>query len=234
MVVPYSGTQFTCREYVHEHVREARDAGRELPFAQEQEFAATIYITKLIWETIHEVVQSARLAMAWLQRAARVTAKEGKTLRWVTPTGFPVEQGYPKFTGQRVEMKIGDALEYHKPTLLLAKEGTVDTSDQVNGISPNFVHSLDAAALQLSIKWALENGLSEFAMVHDSYGCPAADAATFGACLREAFVEMYQSHDVLAEFKASTEAHTGVQLEPPPPMGTLDLDRVKDSDFFFA
>lgn len=71
-------------------------------------------------------------------------------------------------------------------------------------------------------------------MVHDSYGCPAADAATFGACLREAFVQLYQENDVLAQFKASVEAHAGVELPEPPEKGALDLEQVKESDFFFA
>ena len=233
MVVPYSGTQFTCREYVHEHIREVRDGGNLCPGRLTRSSRPPCYVTKLIWETIHEVVSSARLAMDWLRRCARKTTSEGKTLYWKTPTGFPVEQGYPKLLIQRVLLKSGEEFSLSpgcKPRRRV--RSTLTTSST-------------ASARTSSTPWtplpssSRSSGRSTTASRSSPWSTTATAARpptprTFGACLREAFVEMYQEHDVLAEFKASVEDHTGMEMPDPPAMGSLDLEQVTSSAFFFA
>jgi len=97
---------------------------------------------------------------------------------------------------------------------------------------------MDAAHLMLSVATARDNGIDNFAMIHDSFGTHAANAEMFGACLRHAFVDMYEDVDVLTDFRKSIiamlpeERHD--EVPPVPAKGTLDLQQVKDSDFFFA
>jgi DNA-directed RNA polymerase, mitochondrial len=75
-------------------------------------------------------------------------------------------------------------------------------------------------------------------MIHDSYGTLAADTDMLGACLRRAFVDMYRDHDILSSFRDSVLAmlppDLAAKLPPLPERGTLDLDAVMGSDFFFA
>jgi DNA-directed RNA polymerase len=58
------------------------------------------------------------------------------------------------------------------------------------------------------------------------------------ACLRQAFVDLYQNHDVLEELRTSIapilSGDRKGKLEEVPPKGSLDLEAVKESDFFFA
>ena len=51
----------------------------------------------------------------------------------------------------------------------------VDKRRQANGISPNFVHSLDATVMLLTVAYAKQKGIVDFAMVHDSFGTLAAN-----------------------------------------------------------
>jgi DNA-directed RNA polymerase len=169
--------------------------------------------------------------MDWLKKVSAAASKANLPIEWVTPVGFPVHQAYYDTSSRRVKTRLGD--QVIKPRLQ-EYLSTINSREQSNAFPPNFVHSLDAAALQLSVCYAADNGIEEFAMVHDSYGCPAADAELLGQCLRLAFVEMYQENNVLADLKANVEAALGSSLPEPPAMGTLDLELVKQSDFFFA
>ena len=56
----------------------------------------------------------------------------------------------------------------------------------------------------------------------------------FGACLREAFIDLYVNNNPLQLFKAQAEAQSGLELPPLPEMGDLDVTQVKHSEFFFA
>jgi hypothetical protein len=44
-----------------------------------------------------------------------------------------------------------------------------DRVKQANAVAPNFVHSLDAAALMMTVALASREGVDNFGMVHDSY-----------------------------------------------------------------
>ena len=74
-------------------------------------------------------------------------------------------------------------------------------------------------------------------MIHDSYGTHAADATELSYRLRRAFVDQYQG-DVLKDFRdqliEQLPEEIAAQIPPLPPMGTLDLEQVMDSEYFFA
>jgi DNA-directed RNA polymerase len=82
---------------------------------------------------------------------------------------------------------------------------------------------------------AVAEGIVDLAMVHDSFGCPAAQAGRFREIIREQFVKMYEEHDVLAELHAcaARALNTNKYLPPVPDRGSLDLRGVLKSDFAF-
>ena len=106
---------------------------------------------------------------------------------------------------------------------------------QVNGIAPNFVHSMDAAALMLCIVDCSTKGLQHFTAIHDSYGSTAASMDTLVDSLRKAFYLMYEEHDVLEEFAETVKPLMPEgQLPPPLAKGSLDLAEVLKSPYFFG
>jgi len=66
-------------------------------------------------------------------------------------------------------------------------------------LPPNFVHSLDASHLMMTVLKCKKAGIDSFGMVHDSYASHAANIPLMLKLLKEAFVELHK-RDVLAEF----------------------------------
>ncbi len=237
MILPYGGTRYACREYIEEYLRECISKGQENIFAlpeRDRIFEASEYLAGIVWDSIGEVVVAARNAMDWLRKVASLAAKEGLPINWTTPSGFPVQQVYHELKSRQIDTQLSGRL-----IKLSLQEGNhvIDIRRQANGISPNFVHSMDAAALHLYICEAVKRGIESFSLVHDSYGTLAADTEISAQCIRDVFVTMYQD-DVLEKFRAElldllSEKHTG-KVPPIPPKGQLDLEAVKQSAFFFA
>lgn len=234
MVLPYGGTYMSCKDYVEAAVRE-----RGVPAQWRQDrkafSTATHHLAKVVWASIGETVIGARECMSWLQACTRLAAKTGLPINWVTPTGLLVQQAYRSTKMQQVKCRLfGNTVKLK----LAVDTNEIDATKQVQGIAPNFVHSMDASALVACVNLSVENGVTSFAMVHDSYGTLAADTDMLGACLRHAFVDMYQENDVLEQFREGIVAMLPPDLKekvpPCPAKGSLDLSKVLDSDFFFA
>lgn len=230
MVLPYGGKFKSCMGYVRDAVDEKIADGAENPFGDELSKASTA-LARVVWDSIGDVVVAARQAMDWLQSCARVATKHKQAISWVAPSGFPAYQCYMDKKDRRVKTRLQGSLVY-----LSVKEETdkIDGSRQALAIAPNFVHSLDAAAMMLTIDMSLDNGITSFAMIHDSYGTVAADMDILAACIRHAFVDMYEEHDVLNEFRESLPEEVRVETNERPPLGTLDIKGVLESQFFFA
>ena len=234
MVLPYGGRQYSFSDFVMDYIVEQKEKGHMHPFG-ENAFKAATFLAKHIWDSIGEVVHAATDAMAWLQKASRVASSEGLSIRWDTPVNFPVLQAYKETKPYRIETKLLGST--FRP-MLYKETGKIDKNRQANGISPNFVHSIDAAHMMMTIDVALEFGIKSFAMVHDSYGTHASDAENLWWCLRKAFVKMYTQQDVLEEFRKSLlevlppDKHE--EIPPVPEKGNLDIKLVEHSEFFFA
>lgn len=234
MVLPYGGTFKSCMDYVREAVNDRLSAGAENPFGDALP-KATALLAKQIWTSISDVVVAARQAMGWLQACARVCTAARIPVQWTTPTGFVVKQDYREVSGNRVKSRFFGGIIYFtsvEPTK------TIDASKQASAVSPNFVHSMDASALMLTIGRCLDEGINAFAMIHDSYGTHAADTDKLAHILRETFVQMYLDHDVLAEFRdellRQLPPEFASKVPPLPEKGELDLRSVLSSTYFFA
>lgn len=230
MIVPYSGTLMSCREYIEEAMKEKIEKGQDNPFSDL--FTPSKYLSSHVWESIQEVVSSASQVMDYLRHVGSHCAKQNLPMEWVTPTNLLVRQAYPKMSHRRIETMIdGSIVKLSYQDFI---EDTIDLNRTRNGSSPNFIHSMDASALTLTIDRCVDLGIDDFAMVHDSYGTHAPNMPVMSKVLREAFVDMYENHDVLVELKDHVESYTEGALEYPPEMGHLNLRKVIESKYFFA
>ncbi|ATJ82031.1 DNA-directed RNA polymerase [Halomonas beimenensis] len=145
-------------------------------------------------------------------------------------------QAYPRVKTKRLRLTFGGA----RLRLSVAQDQEnvieLDRTKQTNGISPNWVHSMDASHMRETVRRCWGEGLRSFSLVHDSYGTHAGNAWALADILREAFIDMYSEQDVLANFKEELEEQLpeGKKLDSLPAKGDLDLGLVMQSDFFFA
>lgn len=233
MTLPYGVTLYGMREQLELELSK-RNVPGEHYLDTDDDFEAAVYLAKKMWESIGEVVVAARKAMDWLQEVAKVCSEAGVAIRWSTPSGFVVEQSYRKSKNKRIDTIWGTSkikLSLNFPT------NKLDRRKQTQGIAPNFVHSMDASHLVLTINRALDEGITAFSMIHDSYGTHAADAEKLAWILREAFVDMYRE-DVLEKFRQEVLSQLPEEFRPEvppvPERGNLDIEAVKDSLYFFA
>lgn len=197
-------------------------------------YSSCNYLSNVVYDSIGDVVVAARRAMDWLQQVARVASQDGLPIHWTAPTGFPVVQEYRVPKARKVECFFGG----RRHMITLVEDGMkLDKRRQASGISPNFVHSLDAAHMMQTVNSCVAHGITSFAMIHDSFGTHAGAIDELGYILRVKFIEQY-TPDVLAEFRKEIAAQLppklSAQLPPELQRGTLDLDSIMESEYFFA
>ena len=233
MIVPYSGTQHACREYIQEAIADRIEKkGVDNPFGDDL-FGVGIYLAGHVWQGINETISSARRVMDYVKEVGTHFANAGKHMEWVTPTNFLVVQPYVNTKKRLIKTHVDGNLVYLSYQQELPD--TVNRSRISTGSSPNFIHSLDAAALTMTVNKCLDARMMDFSMVHDSYGTHSPNMPIMSQLLREAFVDMYEKHDVLQDLRDHAVQVTGDSSIPQPPSkGNLDLQEVLKSDYFFA
>lgn len=236
MTLPYGVTQFSVKSFVLDRLKEiSGDQLNETVFGNAKETReAAHWMGSAIWQAIGEVVIAARGAMDWLQKLAKAANEHDSPLTWWVPSGLPVRQHYLKTRSRRLKLHVG---ETWSQVSVAEDTNHLDSLRQANGVSPNFIHSLDGAALSLTVCRAAQYGVEAFSMVHDSYGTHAADAQVLADSLREVFVEMFDEKDLLAQIeddaRRSCPGHE-LDVPPRPPFGNLVVSDVLESEYFFA
>jgi len=232
MCLPYSLTQYSCRQYIQDHVeKELVERNKQHDFGEDL-FRSTHWLTKVVWESINEVIVGAKDIMKFLKDVAKLVASENLPVAWTSPLGLPIMMSAYKKESKRVKTKMGDSIIKLSVSNLTEE---IDRRKTQQSICPNFIHSLDASVLQLSVNKASELGIDNFSLIHDSFGVVAPDADKMAQALREAFCEVY-NQDVLAnwamEMKQILSDKNKKKFPPIPAKGELDLDEVKKSVFF--
>lgn len=171
---------------------------------------------------------------------APVHRLEPGSMSWTAPSGLPVVQAYSEELTKPINNDSILGGKIFRPRVTVETAFTLDKSKQVSGIAPNIIHSLDAAAMMLTVRGCLDSGLTHFLMIHDSFGTHASDAPLLASLIRSTFVAMYET-DVLSQLHRDLTANIDLStLSPdeaipdPPQPGNLDLSRVLDSKYFFA
>jgi DNA-directed RNA polymerase len=245
MTYGYGSSQFGFRDQIEtDTLRPAYRAYQrgEGPWHFEDNgFKASLYLAKITQQAVERTVVKAAECMAWLKDIASVVTSEGLPVRWTTPDGFPVVQHYRELKAHRIDTMIFGSrvtISLLRPVLDESGKDVVSRRRQASGLSPNFVHSLDATHLRLAVRRAAAEGIKDVALVHDSFGTHAADTGRFFVILREALVEMYTEQDVIADFAAQMRAQLSPavrdKIPAAPAHGTLDRRAVVESDFAFA
>ena len=228
MTLAYGSKEYGFRDQIFEDIikkdmQEQKDAS---VFTDENCWQASAYMAKLIWNAVRTTVVAAVDGMKWLQDCAKVVTKKGQVVTWTTPMGLPVQQSYMECVSTQVRLRCaGKNIRLYG----LNVTGNIDKRAQAQGVAPNFIHSMDASHLQLTVCNAVDAGIRHFAMIHDSYGAPVAQAKTMYKAVRQSFIEMYTEQDVLENFKNDMELLSDSKAK-----GTLNLTDILDSRYIFS
>jgi len=232
MCLPYSLTQYSCRQYIQDHVdKELAENGKLHNFGKDL-FKSTHFLTSIVWESINEVIVGAKEIMGFLKNVAKLVASENLPVAWTSPLGLPIFMSSYKKESKRVKTKMGDSII----KLSVSNETEeIDRRKVQQSICPNLIHQLDSSVLSLAVVKGSNFGIDNFSLIHDSFGVLAPDADNMSLALREAFCEIY-SKDVLAnwamEMKQMLSEKNQKKFPKIPAKGNLDLELVKSSVFF--
>ena len=198
------------------------------------------YLAQINYECISETLSSVSKGMSFLQSYAHALAREGKSVRWTSPSGFPAVQKYTKDKPDRVRIFLYDraAKERRETRINIQVDtNTADSRKAKAGIAANFVHSLDSAHMTLSILRGVENGITDYFMIHDSFGTLPSDTWKFWHCIRMTLVEMYDDNCVFSNYEQECRDRlnaANMPLMPVPPKGDLKVSDVVHSEYCFS
>lgn len=194
---------------------------------------ASNYMAGLIWDAVSTTVVKAVEGMSWMQSIAREISKNGEAIAWMSPNGLPIQQN--KFETDMIPFKL--RFSGVNTRIYLPKEtGNIDKRGQVQAISPNFIHSMDACHMQRVINSEYEKGNKNFFMIHDSFGTDLAHANSLFNTIRDELVKMYDGKNYLEEWleDVSYLLPEGADIKDIPIKGRLDIQKVKESKYCFA
>tara|TARA_B100001029_G_C14948083_1_gene387129 strand:- start:512 stop:928 length:417 start_codon:yes stop_codon:yes gene_type:complete len=136
---------------------------------------------------------------------------------------------YPKYDKKQIRTVLDGSIYTYQDE---RETGLINQRRVTQGASPNFIHSLDAAHMMLTVLKANTLGVEDFQMIHDSYGTQAHNLPLLSRTLRKEFHTMYQQNH-LGGLREQLQSY-GPDLPPPPDFGDLDINGVLKSQFFFC
>ena len=112
-------------------------------------------------------------------------------MEWLTSTGFRVVHRYPEYF-----MRTSKSMLYAQRFTLKANFGqpTDDINDGAafTGVAPNYIHSHDAAHMRGCIVAMGGKGITQFSMIHDSFGCPAPQVPIMRGIINDEFYRLHE------------------------------------------
>lgn len=197
---------------------------------KESRGGAVVELSRAIQSGLGETMESPNKGKEWLREVADILNAMNKPFVWTTPSGFEVHHVY-----NQVLERVSYAELFNRQQLVFSTvTEDLDAKAQYLAISPNFIHSLDAAHMFMTIDEMLDVGMYAFSFVHDSYGTYAPDVDKMHEILRDKFVQIHQENQ-LEKLKKEIEERYGIYLPPVPQReGEFQIEEVLESRYFFA
>jgi len=198
--------------------------------SKEQRGGAVVELARAIQAGLGETMESPNRGKEWLREVADILNAMNKPFVWTTPSGFEVHHVY-----NQVLERVSYAELFNRQQLVFSTvTEDLDGKAQYLAISPNYIHSLDAAHMFMSISEMLDEGMTAYSFVHDSYGTYAPDISKMHKILREQFIKIHQENQ-LEKLKKEIEERYGIYLpEVPQREDGFKIEEVVESEYFFA
>lgn len=196
---------------------------------RERRSGAVVELARAIQAGLNQSLEEPNRGKDYLKALATIAGENNKQMSWTTPSGFQVVHIYNKIGSRRSLAKLFN----NKELSFYFRTKDVDIRSAKQAISPNYIHSLDAAHMFLTIYALILLGFEDFSMIHDSYGCHAPMMGVMMKVIREEFAKMH-SENLLEKFYTEIRTLLGTELPKPPERGDLDINDVVNSLYFFA
>lgn len=174
-----------------------------------------LYLADLISKALGELVQAPQETMVWLKQLAKIPTDNGCPMVWASPSGFPVYQPYFVSKSKSVKLRIGDTIRYMNLTNQITSK--LDREAQINSFAPNFIHSLDASVVHVSVQRMNKENIKSLFTIHDCFGCHASRVPAMRKVVAETMRDIFKNPLLKAlktEVASSISLPTNFILEP--------------------
>lgn len=249
MTYSYSSTPIGMSNQLQEDLMDKLERDKLYGLIQEHPFGDrdsqrkhTNYLAKINYEEIGNLLTSVRDGMEFLQSSAHALAKENKSIRWRSPSGFPVVQRYSTWNKTKVRIYLYDreakVMKRSQITVRDPEPRKIDPRKAKASIAANFVHSMDAAHMVSTVLNCHNQGIRDFMVIHDSFAVAAQNTIDLFQVVRQSFVDQYTGQCVLKQFLEGVRQRlnnpNNTNLMEVPEKGKLDILEVLESDYCFS
>lgn len=156
-------------------------------------------IGRLIAQASDEVFPNSGNVKSLLNNFAEAHEIGGVTqIKFTTELGFPFRQQYNKMAVRVLELPdgVGGSMKLNISEVL----DEIDWSKQNRAFAPNIIHSMDATHKSMVVNKLKEKyGVSNFSMIHDSFGSSAGHMRDLNLVTRESFEDLYKNRVFMRE-----------------------------------
>ncbi|KAA0712220.1 DNA-directed RNA polymerase, mitochondrial [Triplophysa tibetana] len=241
MTVVYGVTRYGGRLQIEKRLKEIDE------FPKEYVWDASHYLVHQVFNSLKEMFTGTREIQDWLTESARLIAKSGRTVEWVTPLGLPIVQPY-----HRIKNQMTFCVPYRTKSKSLLISTSYFKRNKAGVLS--WLGNLKSSMQNLNIHIghdANDAGLT-FISVHDCYWTHALTVDIMNKVCREQFVALHSEPilDELSKFLVKKYCSKPPDLSKPkkfqeywkmaqllakvPQTGDFNLEKVKESVYFFS
>jgi DNA-directed RNA polymerase len=196
---------------------------------RESRGGAVVELSRAIQSALAETLLLPNSGKEFLKDCAAILGNANKHIEYTTPSGFKVVHSY----NIRKNRRSLASLFNHKELTFYSYTEDVDIRKAVSSIAPNYIHSLDAAHMFLTIYKLIQVGIFQLSFIHDSFGVLAPYVDKLRTITKEEFYKIHEENQ-LQKFKQEIEDTFNVTLPEVPTGGEFDVESVLESDYFFA
>lgn len=186
-------------------------------------------LTSYIQDAMNVLLTIPNQGKVWLKKIAKLSSDTHTHLEWTTPIGFKVRHQYYGQTNGIVNLQ--GLLTKMRVEFNEFIRDEVNGRAAKNGISPNFIHSLDASHM-FSVIMGISDECDSYSFIHDSFGVHAPLVDKLRDVTRIEFVKIH-SVNQLDVLRNQLITYLEIDLPEVPSTGILDITKVLESEYFF-
>lgn len=221
MTQPYSVTSYGMYQQIIDELKTYEAEGKE--FWKGDKWVVARLLTQLNSKAILETVKGAKIGQEFLKKVTRDVTSRNSNVFFTSYLGFPILQDIRRKIADRIITEIGRITLY-------SNTDDIHKQKMENGIAPNFIHSLDATIMLLTVDKMKD--CNSFHLIHDSYGVPVNAVKDLNKAVRESFIELFNSNP-LNKFVRQVNPAMLDEVQDVI-IGTLDLEKIRESEYIFS
>lgn len=187
------------------------------------------YLARHVGAELRARLATCAAVRSWLRATSKAVVSAGQPVRWVTPTGLPVEMGEELERRGRVQTAVSGSRRWASTR---ATPGELSARATARGITANLVHSFDAAFCGRIISRAGEQGI-ELLTNHDCFAVVPGHAEALHRLLHGELANLYRVN-WLPRLAGQIASSAGVEVPAPPMVGDLRVRSIGQNPYAFS